>query len=93
MFVGSLNLDPRSIEINAEMGIVLISSQMVRQMAALVLEDLPNFAYRVELDERDRIVWHGTVDGVALVKTTEPQASGWRRFQAFLLNIVPESQL
>ena len=34
VFIGSLNLDPRSIEINTEMGILFYSPEMAREMAA-----------------------------------------------------------
>ncbi|MDH3714561.1 MAG: phospholipase D family protein [Gammaproteobacteria bacterium] len=93
LFVGSLNLDPRSIDINAEMGILVNSPEMVAGLAGTFLEDLPEFAYRVELDERAKIIWRGNIDGVEVVETTEPQTSGWLRFKAFLMKIVPDSQL
>ncbi|MGB5426251.1 MAG: phospholipase D-like domain-containing protein [Gammaproteobacteria bacterium] len=35
-FVGSLNLDPRSIEINAEMGLLIDSQDMVGDMASII---------------------------------------------------------
>jgi hypothetical protein len=34
-----------------------------------------------------------TIDGEEVVETTEPLTSGFKRFQAFLLKIVPDSQL
>ena len=93
LFVGSLNLDPRSIEINAEMGILVNSSELAGELADLILEDLDEFAYRVELDESGKITWRGTIDGVEVVETKEPQTTGGQRFKAFMLKIVPDKQL
>jgi len=92
-FVGSLNLDPRSVEINAEMGIVIDSPEMAGKLAHMVLEDLDEFAYRVRYDEKGKISWSATIDGVEVLETKEPQTTWGRRFTAFLLNIVPDHQL
>jgi putative cardiolipin synthase len=93
LYVGSLNLDPRSIEINVESGVLVYSSEMVSALAAEVLEELDEFAYRIELDENGRVRWHGTIDGIEVIETTEPQTSAWLRMKAFFLKIVPDSQL
>ena len=93
LFAGSLNLDPRSIDINAEMGIVVDSPELVADLRSAFLDDLQEFAYRVELDEDDRLIWRGHVNGEEVVETKEPQTSAWLRFKAFLLKIVPDSQL
>ena len=93
LFAGSLNFDPRSIDINAEMGIVIDSPAVVADLRTAFLDGLKEFAYRVELDDKDRMTWTGHIDGREVVETTEPQTSAWLRFKAFLLRIVPESQL
>jgi putative cardiolipin synthase len=54
---------------------------------------MPKIAYRLQLDENDKITWHATIDGEAVVETTEPQTSAWRRFSAWFLKIAPENQL
>jgi len=93
LFVGSLNLDPRSLEINAEMGLLIDSEELVGAMAAGVETDIPSIAYRLVLDNNRRIEWHGKVSGESVAETTEPLASRWLRFKAWFLKIVPESQL
>ena len=93
LYVGSLNLDPRSVEINTEMGIVINSPELAAEIAELVLEELDEFAYRIELDENGKVSWHGKIDGVEIVETKEPQTTGWHRFKAFMLKIVPDKQL
>jgi len=93
LFVGSLNLDPRSREINSEMGLLIDSLEMGNELVNRLLAALPELAYRVVRDERGRLRWHGQIDGVKVVETKEPLASTWLRFKAFLLKIVPNSQL
>jgi putative cardiolipin synthase len=93
VFIGSLNLDPRSIDINSEMGLLIDSPELGTALAEGVHRRLPELAYRVERDERGKLVWRGHVNGVEVTETSEPLASGWKKFSAFLLKIVPESQL
>lgn len=93
VFVGSLNLDPRSIDINTEMGMLIRSPELVAKMTDQAAENIAAIAYRLELDENDRIVWRAMVNGQEVVETKEPQTSGWQRFTAWFLKILPESQL
>ncbi|MFW2437800.1 MAG: phospholipase D family protein [Arenicellales bacterium] len=93
LFVGSLNLDPRSLEINAEMGLLIDSEELVGAMAAGIEKDIPSASYRLVLDDKHRIVWHGNLNGESVSLTTEPLANRWLRFKAWLLKIAPESQL
>ncbi|MCK5360227.1 MAG: phospholipase D family protein, partial [Gammaproteobacteria bacterium] len=93
VFVGSLNLDPRSIDINTEMGLLIDSTEMGGWMTAGVRERIPTIAYRVKMDEERNLSWHAMIDGREVVETTEPQTSAWQRFKAWFLKIAPESQL
>ena len=93
IFIGSLNLDPRSIDINSEMGVLIDSPEMGLLLAERGEQRLGEMAYRLLLDERGRIEWHAMIDGVDVVETSEPQASGMRKFTAILLKIVPDNQL
>jgi putative cardiolipin synthase len=93
LFVGSLNLDPRSIEINSEMGMVITSAEMVGDLADQLFESLGDWTYRVKLNEDGHLRWHATIDGVKVVETSEPLASWVRKFNAWFLKIGPERQL
>jgi len=92
-FVGSLNLDPRSIDINTEMGVMIDSKELGELLAERSLENIPKMAYQLKLDDNDNIRWHATIDGQQVVETKEPQTTGWRRSQAWFLKIAPEKQL
>jgi putative cardiolipin synthase len=93
LFIGSLNLDPRSIDINTEMGVLVDSADMSARIAAPFMERLPSKSYTVVEDENGRLRWHGLIDGKQVIEDSEPQAGRWRRFKAFVTRILPESQL
>jgi putative cardiolipin synthase len=93
LFVGSVNVDPRSIEINAEMGLLIDSPELMARMTAGGEGRLAAISYQVKLNERNKLEWHGMIQGQPVVKTKEPESSLFRRFSAWFLKIVPESQL
>jgi putative cardiolipin synthase len=93
LFVGSLNLDPRSIKINAEMGLLIDSEKMFGAWGAHLDQALSNIAYHVILNKDDDLEWHAVINGKEVVETKEPLTSAWRRFKAWFLKIAPESQL
>ena len=92
-FIGSLNLDPRSIDINTEMGVLIDNADLAGGMMDKFFQNLPSFAYRVKENEKGKLRWTTVIDGEEVVETSEPQASRWLRFKAFLFRIAPEGQL
>jgi putative cardiolipin synthase len=93
LFVGSLNLDPRSVDINAEMGLLIDSEDMVGDLISDADERLAAVAYRVVLNKKGKLEWHGRINGEEVIETKEPLTSPWLRFKAGFLRIAPESQL
>ncbi len=94
LFVGSLNLDPRSIDINTEMGLFLESTEIASQFAEQVESDLAPFTYRVVLADNGSIEWHYEGEGEVSIETIEPQAGFWRGFAAGFYRLLPiEDQL
>jgi putative cardiolipin synthase len=93
VFVGSLNLDPRSIDINTEMGLLIDSTELAGLLTDTSRKRIPTIAYRVKMDNKGNLSWHATIDGKEVVETKEPQTSAWDRFKAWFLKIAPEKQL
>ncbi len=93
VFVGSLNLDPRSISINAEMGLLIDSPELATRISEGVQANLPTSAYRVVVEPGKTMEWHAVIDGEKVVETGEPLSGTWRRFLAWFLRIAPEGQL
>jgi putative cardiolipin synthase len=97
VFVGSLNLDPRALVHNTEMGVVLSSEELASWMSDAFKEHAHKGAFRLELQKKrcwpDKIVWHDMEDGGETFYH-EPQTGFWRRFGAGLMRWLPvESQL
>jgi putative cardiolipin synthase len=92
-FIGSLNLDPRSIDINTEMGVLIENADLTGGMAEQFFQILPSFSYRVTENEKGKLRWTTVINNQETVETKEPQTSGWLRFKAWLFKIFPEGQL
>jgi cardiolipin synthase C len=88
-FVGSFNLDPRSLYINTELGMVVESREIAQAMASSGLESLQMAAYRLKLTRRGRLNWHYKSDGRDLVAAREPDTSFWRRLMTRLMGLLP----
>ncbi|HEC52280.1 hypothetical protein LCGC14_0542900 [marine sediment metagenome] len=86
VFVGSINLDARSVKLNTEAGVYIeqedIAAEMVDLFKRWTSED---FAYHVSLNENDDIQWQAE----GQTWTTEPGASRFRRFMSWTLGWLP----
>ncbi|MGI9249091.1 MAG: phospholipase D family protein [Woeseiaceae bacterium] len=89
MFVGSFNLDPRSLYLNTEMGMVVDSRELAGSMAASILDSLHDTAYKLQLSEKRRLQWLLHAAGGDEVITTEPRTTWWRRFKTKLMSFLP----
>jgi putative cardiolipin synthase len=96
LFVGSMNLDPRSAFINTEIGVILEMPDMARVYAQAIDDELREAAYRLELAPQSGgdITWVALEGGREVRYTREPGAGFWRRFAAAFMSLLPiESQL
>ncbi|WP_417348536.1 phospholipase D family protein [Ferrimonas sp.] len=91
LFVGSFNLDPRSAQINTEMGVFIHSDELAGAVNDGLGEALGQVAYKLSL-EQGELRWHDMETGAIL--ESEPDAGFWRRFGAWFLQWLPiEDQL
>jgi putative cardiolipin synthase len=88
-FVGSFNLDPRSLYINTELGMIVESDEIGEAMASSGLESLKTVAYRLQLNQRGRLNWHYGSGGHDVVAGKEPDTSLWRRLLTRLMGLLP----
>jgi putative cardiolipin synthase len=98
VFIGSLNLDPRSVYENTEIGVVLESPEIAQYMANNFDANIAANAFRLELvkkeDGGERLLWHGYENGKEQVYTVEPYTGFWRRLGVWFMGLLPiESQL
>jgi cardiolipin synthase C len=93
VFVGSFNLDPRSINLNTEIGLLVYSEELADQVAELIDElILEENSWQVVLDDNGNLVWLGTKNGEKIEYNHDPEASGWRRFNNFIYSLLPIEQ-
>ncbi|GEM_PF-1653302 len=98
VFVGSLNLDPRAVVHNTEIGMVLDSREIAVGMADWFDHNIGKVAFRLELQKgangQEKIVWHGLENGQPRIFTVDPYTSVWRRMGIRLMSLLPiKSQL
>lgn len=94
LFVGSFNMDARSVVLNTEMGIYFESPQYAQEIAESIDKQAMVKAYRVVLTDNDSIQWQTLEDGKEVQFDSEPETSVFQRIKINLLSlIVPESQL
>ncbi|WP_413292260.1 phospholipase D family protein [Bdellovibrio sp. HCB185ZH] len=94
IFVGSMNLDPRSVHINTEMGVVVESEEMAGKFSKRFKENLPEIAYKLGLDIDGDLQWTTYDDGQKNTLTSEPESSWWQRVKASFMSLfIPESYL
>lgn len=95
MFIGSVNLDPRSATQNTELGIMVDSPQLSREMLRIINISKLESAYRLRLvATSDVIEWLTMDDETEVVLTQEPE-SGWfrRLYHKAIGALVPEGLL
>ena len=95
LFIGSMNLDPRSASINTELGAVVISPPLARELLRVIDVDRLYSAYRVRLKAGGKgLEWVGNDGEKEMVLTEEPDSTAWLRLKSWLLApFVPVEQL
>jgi putative cardiolipin synthase len=85
-FIGSANVDPRSMQINTEIGVAADSEDLARELAALLERDMaPENAWRVTMDADGWLTWSSGTER----RTRQPATGFTQRAEEFLLNLLP----
>lgn len=91
LFIGSLNLDPRSAKLNTEMGLLVYSPQLAAQIEDNLNQHTMQTAYQVSLDENNKLQWTDPETGE--VSRNEPEAGFWKRWLSRFLSVLPIERL
>ncbi len=89
LFIGSFNFDPRSANINTELGVIIRSPEMAKQFTEVILANLAHQTYEVFLNEKGKLRWRGIEDGQEVIFDKEPQTTWSQRFAAGFMRILP----
>ncbi len=94
VFVGSMNLDPRSDTQNTELGIFIDSPELARELLRIVNISKLQSAYRVRLDAHGNLQWLSMDEDKEMVLSEEPETTLWLRLHNMLVSpFVPEQLL
>lgn len=94
VFIGSFNFDPRSANINTELGVIIRSSEIAQNFSKVVGEKLKTQTYEVFLNEKGKLRWRGYKDGQETIYDKEPETTWGQRFAVGFVRILPiKSQL
>lgn len=89
VYVGSFNMDRRSIDLNTEMGLVIDSAQLAGQLDRTLDESVSETAYEVRLDEQGRLYWLERTGGEVKRHDQEPGTTVWKRVGVRVLSFLP----
>jgi len=89
LFVGSFNWDPRSVDINTELGVVIDSADMAGNSADIIWGGMNTRAYQVILNEDGNLRWLDHAGAEPFILDKEPDTSWWRRTKAQMGRILP----
>jgi putative cardiolipin synthase len=89
IFIGSFNFDPRSANINTELGVIIRSSEISEWFASSIDEKLQSGTFEVFLNDKGKLRWRGYNNGEEVILDKEPQTTWGQRFSAGFMRILP----
>jgi cardiolipin synthase C len=95
VFIGSMNLDPRSASRNTELGVIADSPELAREVLRVIHISKLQSAYRVAFaPDGESLTWLTMDDEREVVLVTEPDTDWWTRLRNVLYApFVPEQEL
>ena len=94
VFIGSFNWDPRSVNINTEMGVIIESDVLAEQMTNFIENNLDAATFKLYIDDNNRLRWADNSGDEPVLIKKEPNTNLWKRFKNRIMRILPiDSQL
>jgi len=93
VLIGSFNLDPRSSDLNTEVGLYVESPELAERVVAYLDQGVrPENSYRVVLDAHGKLHWQTVSDGERVCYATEPQTTWRQRLMSNFISVLPVEQ-
>jgi cardiolipin synthase C len=89
VFIGSLNFDPRSANLNTELGLVIDSPELAQRIETTFWTQVPQLAYQVKLDRDGSLYWIKRTGDVTVRYDTEPNTTWSARFGVWFFSLLP----
>ena len=96
-FVGSMNLDQRSLHINNEIGIFFLNPELAGKRAEEYHRNIEKIAFRLVLNtgsnSRESIRWHLKQDEGEIIYDKEPYVGFWKKLGVWFIGLLPIEHL
>lgn len=89
LYVGSFNMDPRSANLNTEMGLIIDSPKLAKSLIDQLSINLSKHTYTVSLDDEGKMIWTTQENGEMIQQDHEPESSLYRRVQVWIASHLP----
>jgi putative cardiolipin synthase len=89
VFIGSFNFDPRSANLNTELGFVIDSPRLAQRINHAFYDEIPEHAYRVKTMPSGRVYWTEQQEGGIKTYSSEPDSKLWQRAVVRVLSWLP----
>ena len=90
VFIGSFNLDPRSFNLNTEVGLVVKSDPLQEEISTLLDRTLNTVAYELKLNHFGEIVWlDHRPDGKVIEYKQDPESTRFQRLMMHTVSYLP----
>lgn len=90
VFIGSFNFDPRSANLNSEVGLVVESDVLQKYISRSLDQYLPQIAYELKLNKHGEIIWLDQhKDGSIVEYKHDPETTKFQRFAMQAVSYLP----
>ncbi|MCW8039679.1 MULTISPECIES: phospholipase D family protein [Acinetobacter] len=90
VFIGSFNFDPRSVNLNTEVGLVVESDALQNDISKILNQYLPQIAYQLKLNANNEIIWTDQrPDGSIHEFKIDPGTTRFQRFSMKAVSYLP----
>lgn len=89
VFIGSFNFDPRSSNLNTEIGVILDSKPLANAVHSTMDQNLRKYAYKLVLDSNDKINWKYQTPTGEQTLTKEPKMKWWQKAGVKMISWLP----
>lgn len=89
VFIGSFNFDPRSANLNTEIGVIINSPPLANAVHKTMDVNLKKYAYKLVLDSQQKINWlKETPQGIVTLRK-EPKMKWWQKAGVKIISWLP----
>ena len=89
VFIGSFNFDPRSANLNTEIGVIINSPPLANAVHKTMDDNLKKYAYKLVLDSKQNINWLKETPSGIITLRKEPKMKWWQKAGIKVISWLP----